>query len=125
MDSNTPPPAPCYECGRLTHLRLRRTWFVDATYRDDDGQVLLPGTPVCDTSAHEHTMPCMRSLYSEATNAAALAAKIHNTRRPVRDWTPLGGNGVTRPEPREAADLPVPGRTQCYPVWPRLPLARR
>jgi hypothetical protein len=100
MDPNTPPLAPCYECGRLTHGRLGRTWFVDATYRDDDGQVLLPGTPVCDTSEHEHAEPCMRSLYSETTNAVALAAMIRYARRNPFAWAPLGGNGVTRPEPR-------------------------
>ena len=124
MDPNTPPLAPCYECGRLTHRRLRRTWFVDAPYRDDDGQVLLPGTPVCDTVEHEDDTSCLHGLYSETSDTEALARKIE-TRYARYDWTPLGGNGVTRPEPHEATDLPVPGRTQCHLVWPRLPLARR
>lgn len=94
MDPQLPPPAPCYECGKVTARRLRRTWIIDAPYRDDDGQVLFPGTPVCDDGEH----PCVRDLYSETSCPESLADKIAH-RYSRLDWTPLGGNGVTRPEP--------------------------
>lgn len=100
MDDQSLPPAPCYECGKLTVRRLRRTWIVDAPYRDDDGQVLLPGTPVCDfVFVGDEDVSCVRSLYSETSCPEALTDKIAH-RYSRFDWTPLGGNGVTRPEPR-------------------------
>lgn len=99
MDSQSLPPAPCYECGKLTHKRLVRVWVIDAHYRDDDGQVLLPGTPVCDdSSAADYDDSCLSDLYSDTSSIDSLADKIAH-RYSRADWTPLGGNGVTRPEP--------------------------
>ena len=70
--------APCYLCGRFTTGRLHRTWFVDAPGAEDDGQALLPGTPVCDDNGDpdRRGTSCIEQLYSSTSNAAAIAEKI-------------------------------------------------
>lgn len=82
MDTSAHPPAPCYECGHLTTGRLGTVWFVDSPRSDDDGQVLLPSTPICRSGLADET-DCMVTLYSDTTNPSSLADKILRYRRPM------------------------------------------
>lgn len=72
------PTAPCYVCGCPTAGRLHRAWIVDAPGADDDGQVLLPGTPVCcDNGDPDARMSsCFELLYSDTSSPSVVAEKI-------------------------------------------------
>lgn len=86
MDAQPPPPAPCYECGQPTRGRLGRVWFIDEPRCEDDGQVLLPSTPLCDGGTPE-APSCETMLYSSTMSASSLAASITSRRS---RWTPRG-----------------------------------
>lgn len=79
--SDTTTPAPCYVCRETTHDRLRRVWVVDRPGDHEDGQVLLPGTPLC----HHNDDPaagwpsCWRQLYGDTSSPDALADKIRSS----------------------------------------------
>lgn len=73
MDAHNPT-APCYVCGRPTAMRLHRTWVVDSPGAEDDGVVLLPSTPVCDSEEEETS--CFVELYSATMTPRALSERI-------------------------------------------------